>query len=257
MSLRHIGEKALKSNDNDAKAELMSLLEVDHLSISYGHVQAAWDLTFSVKQNSLTALVGSNGAGKTAVMKAIAGILRPIDGRIFFQNENIDNMPTHRRVEAGISLVPEGRKIFPYLTVKENLDIGAFNRSARINRLKTLKGVYKIFPLLAEREHQLGVTLSGGEQQMLAIGRGLMARPKLLMLDEPSLGLAPRIVKLVFDVIERIREEGVTILLVEQNIKQTLKHAQMAYVLETGRITLQGNGSDMLHNSHIKKAYLG
>lgn len=233
------------------------MLEIDHLSISYGHIQATWDVSFSAKEHCVTALVGSNGAGKTAIMKAIAGILKQIGGKISFQGRIIDKMPSHQRVELGISLVPEGRKIFPYLTVKENLDIGAFNRRARIDLSETLKYVYSIFPVLASRKKQVAASLSGGEQQMLAIGRALMARPKLLMLDEPSLGLAPLMVKRVFDVIERIREEKVTILLVEQNMKQTLKHAEMAYVLETGRITLQGSGTDMLHDPHIKKAYLG
>ncbi|MFZ0450267.1 MAG: ABC transporter ATP-binding protein [Desulfatiglandaceae bacterium] len=220
-------------------------------------MQATWDVTFSVEEHSVTALVGSNGAGKTAIMKAIAGILPHAGGRIVFQDQTIDKLPSHRRVALGVSLVPEGRRIFPYLTVKENLDIGAYSRVARAHFHETLSEVFRIFPVLASRKKQVAVSLSGGEQQMLAIGRGLMARPKLLMLDEPSLGLAPLLIKRLFEVIVKIRDEGVTILLVEQNIRQTLKHAKMAYVLETGRLTLQGPGGDLLKDPHIKKVYLG
>ena len=235
----------------------MPLLAVDRISIFYERVQAAWDVTFTVKEHTVTALVGSNGAGKTAIMKSIAGILPHAGGRIIFRDQVIDNMRSHQRVESGISLVPEGRKIFPQLSVKENLDIGAYNRRARPTMYRSLEEVFRIFPILETRKDLMAGSLSGGEQQMLAIGRGLMSRPGLLMLDEPSLGLAPLMVKRVFDVIEKINAEGVTILLVEQNVSHTLQQAQMAYVLETGRITLQGNGHDLLQDPHIKKAYLG
>lgn len=233
------------------------LLEADRISIFYDRIQAVWDVTFSVKERTVTALVGSNGAGKTAIMKAVAGTLFHAQGSLLFRGQPIDNFPPHRRVELGISLIPEGRGIFPFLSVKENLDIGAYNRRARSVLEKTRGEVYDIFPVLASRRKQVAGSLSGGEQQMLAIGRGLMSRPSLLMLDEPSLGLAPLIVKRVFEVIERINAEGVTILLVEQNVRQTLQHAETAYVLEIGRISLQGKGSELLENPHIKKAYLG
>jgi branched-chain amino acid transport system ATP-binding protein len=233
------------------------LLDVDHLSIFYDRIQAVWDVTFSVKPNRVTALVGSNGAGKTAIMRAIAGTLPHAKGNLVFEGDSIDGLRPHRRVELGIALVPEGRKIFPFLTVKENLDIGAYNRRARPDLKKTLQEIFRIFPVLGSRQKQVAGSLSGGEQQMLAIGRGLMSRPKLLMLDEPSLGLAPLMVKRVFEVIERINAEGVTILLVEQNVRQTLQHAESAYVLEIGRITLQGEGSHLMDDPHVKKAYLG
>ena len=233
------------------------LLDADHLSIFYDRIQAVWDVTFSVKPNRVTALVGSNGAGKTAIMRAIAGTLPHAKGNLVFEGDSIDELRPHRRVEMGIALVPEGRKIFPFLTVKENLDIGAYNRRARPDLKKTLQEIFRIFPVLGSRQKQVAGSLSGGEQQMLAIGRGLMSRPKLLMLDEPSLGLAPLMVKRVFEVIERINAEGVTILLVEQNVRQTLQHAESAYVLEIGRITLQGEGSHLMDDPHVKKAYLG
>ena len=233
------------------------LLDADHLSIFYDRIQAVWDVTFSVKPNRVTALVGSNGAGKTAIMRAIAGTLPHAKGNLVFEGDSIDGLRPHRRVELGIALVPEGRKIFPFLTVKENLDIGAYNRRARPDLKKTLQEIFRIFPVLGSRQKQVAGSLSGGEQQMLAIGRGLMSRPKLLMLDEPSLGLAPLMVKRVFEVIERINAEGVTILLVEQNVRQTLQHAESAYVLEIGRITLQGEGSHLMDDPHVKKAYLG
>lgn len=233
------------------------LLAVDHVSIFYDRIQAVWDVSFSAKLHKVTALVGSNGSGKTAIMRAIAGTLPHARGNLVFEGHCIDGLRPHRRVELGIALVPEGRKIFPFLTVKENLDIGAYNRRARPDLKKTLQEIFRIFPILGSRQKQVAGSLSGGEQQMLAIGRGLMSRPKLLMLDEPSLGLAPLMVKRVFEVIERINAEGVTILLVEQNVRQTLQHAESAYVLEIGRITLQGEGSQLMDDPHVKKAYLG
>ncbi len=234
-----------------------SLLQIDKLSIFYEHIQAAWDISFSVMEGSITALLGSNGAGKSAILKAIAGILPVGQGHMVFDDGPLDNVAPHSRVERGLALIPEGRKIFPQLTVLENLRIGAYNRRARSTLDETLAEVLQIFPRLEERKKQLGGSLSGGEQQMLAIGRGLMSRPRLLMLDEPSLGLAPIVVQRVFEVIERINAQGVTILLVEQNVKHTLRVAHMACILETGRITLQGSGKELLDNPHVKKAYLG
>jgi branched-chain amino acid transport system ATP-binding protein len=247
----------LKSDATRDSADAGRLLHVDSLSVFYDRIQAVWDVTFSVQRHRVTALVGSNGAGKTAVMRAVAGTLPHGKGQLIFQGDSIDGLACHRRVEMGISLVPEGRKIFPYLTVRENLEIGAYNRRARPELERTLSEILEVFPVLESRRKQVAGSLSGGEQQMLAIGRGLMSRPKLLMLDEPSLGLAPLIVKRMFEVIERINAEGVTILLVEQNVRQTLQHAEMAYVLEIGRITLQGKGKDLMEDPHVKRAYLG
>jgi branched-chain amino acid transport system ATP-binding protein len=233
------------------------LLKVEGVSIFYDSIQAIWDVTLSAREHAVTAIVGSNGAGKTAIMKTIAGVLSHARGRILFRGTVIDRMPPHRRVEMGISLVPEGRKVFPYLSVQENLEIGAYNAKARRGLHQTLSEIYRLFPALESRRKQMAVSLSGGEQQMLAIGRGLMSLPNLLMLDEPSLGLAPIVVKLVFATIEKIRAGGVTILLVEQNVRKTLQHAEMAYVLETGRIAMTGRGSDLLEDPHVMKAYLG
>ena len=218
------------------------LLDVVRVSIYYEGIQAVWDVTFGVNENSITALVGSNGAGKTAIMKSISGILPQTRGEILFQGQPLAKLPPYRRVELGISLIPEGRKVFPFLSVQENLEIGAYSKVARKSLSRSLDHVFELFPALATRKKQLAVSLSGGEQQMLAIGRGLMSRPRLLMLDEPSLGLAPLIVKRVFEIVETINAEGVTILLVEQNVRHTLQLAHMAYILETGRITLQGKG---------------
>ncbi len=233
------------------------LLDMEGVSVSYEDLRAIWNVSFSVKEGSITALVGSNGAGKTTILQAISGILPLAEGKMFFKETAIDHLPPHRRVDLGISLIPEGRRIFPYLSVQENLESGAYARQARRNLSQTLDRVFQLFPRLAERRKQIAVSLSGGEQQMLAIGRGLMSRPHVLMLDEPSLGLAPLLVKLVFETIEKINTEGVTILLVEQNVRRTLQIAQEAYVLETGRINLQGKGRDLIENPHIKKAYLG
>jgi branched-chain amino acid transport system ATP-binding protein len=247
----------LKPEQIGREADSSLLLDVDSVSIYYDSIQAVWDVTFGVREHSITALVGSNGAGKTAILKSISGILPHSRGKILFQEQNLDKLPPHRRVALGISLIPEGRKVFPYLSVLENLEIGAYSKQARKSLSQTLDHVLQLFPALAARKKQLAVSLSGGEQQMLAIGRGLMSKPRLLMLDEPSLGLAPLLVKRVFEVIEGIRAEYVTILLVEQNVNQTLLHAQKAYILETGRITLQGSGRDLLKDPHIKKVYLG
>lgn len=239
------------------EVESPALLDVGGLSIFYDGVQATWGVTFSVRDQGITALVGSNGAGKTAIMKSISGILPQTSGMIRFQGQAIDRLPSYRRVELGISLVPEGRKVFPFLSVQENLEIGAYCKRARKDLSQSRDYIFQLFPALAARRRQLAVSLSGGEQQMLAIGRGLMSRPGLFMLDEPSLGLAPLMVKHVFEIVERINGEGVTILLVEQNVRQTLQLAHTAYVLENGRITLKGRGKDLLNDPHIKKAYLG
>jgi len=233
------------------------MLDIERLSVFHEDLQAVWDVGFSVGEGSITALIGSNGAGKTTILSAVSGILTNVKGTIRFQGKGITSLPPHRRVDLGISLVPEGRRIFPYLTVQENLEIGAYSRQARKNLSRSLGQILQLFPRLAERKKQVAASLSGGEQQMLAIGRGLMSLPRLLMLDEPSLGLAPLMVNLVFETIGKINNEGVTVLIVEQNVHRTLQIAREAYVLETGRITLHGSTKDLLENPHIKKAYLG
>ena len=233
------------------------ILNIDGLSVFYDGLQVVWDISFTAEAGSVTALIGSNGAGKSTILQAITGILSHVKGHIGFQEKNITRLSPHRRVALGISLIPEGRRIFPYLTVQENLEIGAYSKQARKHMTATMDRVLELFPRLAERQRQLAVSLSGGEQQMLAIGRGLMSLPRLLMLDEPSLGLAPLMVNVVFDTIEKINQEDVTVLIVEQNVHRTLQIAREGYVLENGRITLHGPGADLLGNPHIKKAYLG
>jgi branched-chain amino acid transport system ATP-binding protein len=233
------------------------MLVVDGINVFYGDLQALWDVSFKAEKGSITVIVGPNGAGKTTTLKTISGLLRPRSGSISFLGERIDNAPPHRIAELGISHIPEGRRLFPNMTVLENLMTGAYTRKAWEKRNETLEWIFQLFPILKERRNQLAKTLSGGEQQMLAIGRGLMSRPKLLMLDEPSLGLAPKLVLFTFNIVKQIHEEGVTILLVEQNVRQALELADKAYVLETGRIILEGEGKELLESEYIKKAYLG
>ncbi len=233
------------------------MLSLNQIQVAYGDVQVLWDVSINVQSRELAALVGANGAGKSTTLNTISAILRPRSGTIEFNGERIDHAPASRVVELGISQVPEGRRLFPEMTVLENLELGSFMTEAKRHRNETLDWVYGIFPRLRERRNQLAGTLSGGEQQMVAVGRGLMARPKLLMLDEPSLGLGPLLVQEVFKAVERVNGEGVTILLVEQNVKHTLTIATRAYVLENGRITIEGMGADLLKNDHVKKAYLG
>ena len=233
------------------------MLSLNQIQVAYGDVQVLWDVTINVQSKELAALVGANGAGKSTTLNTISAILQPRSGTIEFNGERIDHAPASRVVELGISQVPEGRRLFPEMTVLENLELGSFMAEAKKRRNETLDWVYNIFPRLRERRNQLAGTLSGGEQQMVAVGRGLMARPKLLMLDEPSLGLGPLLVQEVFKAVERVNGEGVTILLVEQNVKHTLTVATRAYVLENGRITIEGMGADLLKNDHVKKAYLG
>lgn len=247
----------MRSEQGRLEPDSSVLLSVNGASVCYDRIQAVWDVSFTVEQRSITALVGSNGAGKTAMLKAIAGILPLSGGTIEFENRQLGELRPHDRVEAGISLVPEGRRIFPELTVQENLEIGAYNRRARRHLRRTLKEMYQLFSVLETRKKQMAGSLSGGEQQMLAIGRSLMSRPKLLMLDEPFLGLSPLMVKHVIQMVENINAQGVTVLLVEQNVLETLRLATMAYILETGRITLQGAGSSLLGDPHVKTAYLG
>ncbi|HDJ25787.1 MAG TPA: ABC transporter ATP-binding protein [Candidatus Bathyarchaeota archaeon] len=233
------------------------LLKVNNIDVFYGDLQALWGVSFEVHEGEKVVIVGANGAGKTTTLKTISGLLRPRSGTIEFKGQRIDKLPPHKIVELGIAHVPEGRRIFPKMTVLENLEMGAYIKRAREKFDDTLEWVFSIFPRLKERKNQIAGTMSGGERQMLAIARGLMSRPDLLMLDEPSLGLAPKLVMKTFEVIKRIGEEGVTILLVEQNVKHALELADRGYVLETGRITLSGTSEELLSNDYVKKAYLG
>jgi branched-chain amino acid transport system ATP-binding protein len=214
-------------------------------------------VSLSIQEGEIVSVVGANGAGKTTLLKAIAGLVRPTGGTVELRGERLDRLPTHRIVERGVVRVPEGRRIFPEMTVRENLELGATPPRARRKRPETLGHVYALFPILRDRAQQLAGTLSGGEQQMLAIGRGLMALPTLLMLDEPSLGLAPIVVKEIFQTIRRINADGVTILLVEQDVIHSLNMSHRAYVLENGSIVLAGAGPELLANQHVKTAYLG
>jgi len=233
------------------------MLEVRDLQVSYGAIKALKGISFSVEEGKIVTLIGSNGAGKTTTLRAICGLVKVKDGKVIFKNNDLTNKPTNQIVAQGINMVPEGRRIFPNLTVYENLMLGAFQRDDKEAIGKDLKWIFSLFPRLEERLSQKGGTLSGGEQQMLAIGRALMSRPDLLMLDEPSLGLAPLLVEEVFDVIQRIHEQGKTVLLIEQNAYAALNIADYGYVIETGRIVLEGTGKDLLKDEKVKKAYLG
>jgi branched-chain amino acid transport system ATP-binding protein len=233
------------------------MLRLRDVSVFYGDMQALHDVSLQVERGEIVALVGANGAGKTTTLKTISGLLRPTAGRIEFEGTRLDVVPAHDVAKLGIAHVPEGRRLFPLLTVEENLDLGSMAPAARAQRSETKEWVFKLLARLAERRHQLAETLSGGEQQMCAIARGLMARPKLLLLDEPSLGLAPILVNELFATIAAINREGVTILLVEQNVRRSLALAGRAYVLENGRIVLSGPTVDLKTNPHVKKAYLG
>lgn len=234
-----------------------TLLELKNVTARYGDVQVLWGVTFAVREMEIATLVGANGAGKSTALKTISGVVRATDGEIVFDGDRIDNLPAHQVAARGIAHVPEGRRLFPLMSVKENLELGAINREARRLRAESFARVFALFPKLKERESQMAGTLSGGEQQMVAIARGLMARPRLLILDEPSLGLAPIIVREMFEIIQTINREGITILLVEQNVQQSLRLANRAYVLENGRVVLEGAGSDLLNDQRVREAYLG
>jgi len=233
------------------------MLQMDSVHVHYGAIHALKGVSLKVGKGQIVTLIGANGAGKTSTLSAITNLVPKTSGKILFKGRDISHVATHRIVMNGIAMVPEGRRIFPNLSVMENLLMGAYSRRDLEAMKADLEWVFDLFPRLEERSKQLGGTLSGGEQQMLAVARGLMTRPELLMLDEPSLGLAPLLVKEVFEVIRRIRDEGVTILLVEQNAMAALKVADYAYVLETGRIVLEGTGSHLLKNDNVRKAYLG
>ncbi len=232
------------------------MLEVERINFAYGAQQALWDVSLHVNRGEFVALVGSNGAGKTTLMRIISGLLAPQSGKIQFGGRSLLSLPTHRICEMGIIHIPEGRKLFPQMTVRENLEIGAYSPALRRIR-ENRERVLRLFPILKEREKQDAGTLSGGEQQMLAIGRGLMSSPKLLILDEPTLGLAPKLAASLLDSLKILNDEGITLLLVSQEVTHTLQLAQRAYVLENGRNVLEGTGTTLLQNPQIRAAYLG
>lgn len=233
------------------------MLNIDRLAASYGDVQALWDVSLHVEAGEIVVLIGPNGAGKTTLMRTIAGLHKPKAGAITFEGKAIQSTPAHRLAELGIVLVPEGRHLFGSLSVMDNLELGAYTSRARAERARTLKYVFEVFPLLAERKDQRANMMSGGQQQMLAIGRALMGLPRLLMLDEPSLGLAPLIVAQIFEVVKSINGHGVTVLLVEQNARQALELAHRAYIIEQGHILGEGSGQQLLNDNKVRDAYLG
>ena len=234
-----------------------TLLDLVDVTARYGDVQVLWGVTFGVREGEIVTLVGANGAGKSTTLKTISGVVRAVGGQITFAGERIDRLPAHEIAARGIAHVPEGRRLFPLMSVKENLELGAISREAHRRRADSFEQVFTLFPKVKEREGQMAGTLSGGEQQMVAIARGLMARPRLLILDEPSLGLAPIIVREMFGIIQTINREAITVLLVEQNVHQSLKLANRAYVLENGRVVLEGAGSELLDDQRVREAYLG
>jgi branched-chain amino acid transport system ATP-binding protein len=236
---------------------MSTLLRVEGIEAGYGDLTAVSDVSLEVREGEAVALIGANGAGKTTTLRAVSGLLPLRRGRIEFQGQRLDGLGPAEIVARGIAHVPEGRQLFPTMTVRENLELGARSRAARSGRAEMLERVFELFPRLRERREQLAGTLSGGEQQMCAIGRGLMARPRLLMLDEPSLGLAPVLVRAIFEDLSRINAQGITVLLVEQNVLRSLRLAHRGYVLENGRMTLSGPRDELLASGHIKQAYLG
>lgn len=235
----------------------MAMLKVENLSVHYGVIQAVKDVYFDVNEGEVVSLIGANGAGKTSILRTISGLVRPSSGEINFLGNDIQKAATRKIVASGLSQVPEGRHVFPGLTVLENLEMGAFLSNNREENLARLKRVFERFPRLEERKNQDAATLSGGEQQMLAMGRALMSQPKLLLLDEPSMGLAPIFIQEIFDIIQDIQKQGTTVLLIEQNAKKALSIADRGYVLETGKIVLSGTGKELLASDEVQKAYLG
>lgn len=233
------------------------MLNVKNLNMSYGDLQVLWDVSFEVNEGETVVLVGANGAGKSSVLKTISGLQRPDSGTIEFKGNSLTEISPEEIIKKGVVHCPEGRRLFNEMTVEENLFMGSLHGKAKEERMNTLEECYTLFPILKERRKQLTGTLSGGEQQMAAIARGLMSRPELLMLDEPSLGLAPVLVQSIFEIIKDINKKGMTILLVEQNVQMTLKFCSRAYVLENGKITINGTGQELLNNQHVKSAYLG
>jgi branched-chain amino acid transport system ATP-binding protein len=235
----------------------MSLLEIHKIDAFYGDVQVIYEMSLRVEKGEVVSIIGGNGAGKSTLLRVISGLMQPSVGRISFQGTDIHNEPPENIVTHGIVHIPEGRRLFPLMSVKDNLLVGAYNKRARVDVEKTLQEVYQLLPRLAERESQTAMTLSGGEQQMVAIGRGLMSKPHLLMLDEPSLGLAPILIKDIFETVRKIADQGTTVLMVEQDVRHSLSLSDRGYVLEHGRVVMEGKASDLIDDPHIRTAYLG
>ena len=233
------------------------MLRISRLNFAYGDLQVLWDVDIDVKDREIVTVLGANGAGKSTILRNVSRLVKPSSGTIALDGTDLGQLASHEVVELGVVQVPEGRRIFPEMTVIENLRMGSFVKATRPDRERNMDRVFSLFPRLAERKGQLGGTMSGGEQQMLAIARGLMANPKVLLLDEPSLGLSPLLVRNIFEIIKEINKQGTTILLVEQNVYQSLHITHRAYVLETGRVVLSGTGAELLDNTHVKKAFLG
>jgi branched-chain amino acid transport system ATP-binding protein len=235
----------------------MAILEVTNINASYGNMQALWDVSLNIEEGMIVALLGANGAGKTTLLNTITGMMSPSSGEIRFKGERIDNLPADKIIERGISYLPEGGRLFPEMTIAENLEMGAYPRKLWGKRKPDLERIYKLFPILDERKKQLSRTMSGGERQMLAMGRALMSNPLLCLFDELSYGLSPVMAQTVFDIVRQLRQEGITVFLVEQNVHQTLGIADYAYVIENGRIVKEGEGGSLLEDDYIKQAYLG
>ena len=233
------------------------MLKVNGIDVFYGDLQVLWDISFEVSKKEIVVLVGANGAGKSTTIRTISSMLAPRKGTIEFNGVRLDQLAAYKIIEQGIVHVPEARRLFVDMTIEENLIMGSLCSKAKGKRDETIEHIFELFPILKERRKQLSGTLSGGEQQMLAVGRGLMGHPQLMMFDEPSLGLSPILVQQIFDIMKRINEEGVTVLLVEQNVSQTLAMCHRAYVLENGRVALHGTGKELMNNDHVKEAYLG
>jgi len=235
----------------------MAVLEIRDLNVGYGNLQVLWDVSLKIEEGKLVALIGANGAGKSTLLNTITGMLKPISGEITFKDERIDNLSSDKIIEKGISYLPEGGRLFPDMTIKENLEIGSYHRKFWPDRKVDLERIYKLFPILEERKKQLAKTMSGGERQMLAMGRALMSNPSLCLFDELSYGLSPKIVQAVFKIVRQLHDEGVTVFLVEQNVRQTLAIADYAYVIENGRIVKEGEGAALLEDDYVRQAYLG
>jgi branched-chain amino acid transport system ATP-binding protein len=233
------------------------MLRVENIDAGYGDIQVLWDVSFEVRAKEFVVLVGANGAGKSTIMKTISSLLRPNAGAVYFEDQRIDQVPPYKIIDLGIAHIPEGRQLFPEMTVKENLELGSLLPKAKARRRESLEWVLELFPRLKERQKQMAGTMSGGEQQMCAIARGLMSRPKMVLFDEPSLGLSPLLTQEIFRLARQIHSEGLTLLMVEQNVKQTLAICDRAYVLENGRIVLEGKGREMLEDKKVKQAFLG
>ena len=235
----------------------MSILEVKDVNVGYGNLQVLWDVNLKIEEGRLVALLGANGAGKTTLLNTITGVLKPISGEISFKGERIEHLPPDKIIERGISYLPEGGSLFPDMTIRENLEMGAYHRKYWSGRKADLERMYELFPVLKERRRQLAKTMSGGERQMLAMGRALMSNPSLCLFDELSYGLSPKIVQAVFKIVRQLHDEGITVFLVEQNVRQTLRIADYAYVIENGRIVKEGEGGALLEDDYVRQAYLG